>query len=77
MALSFPTVRARIQPSDSLIPFVRRFGPPSRATYLDGNASSLRASFEVRPAVRAFPASGASESGHRVSVAPVVYIKEE
>jgi hypothetical protein len=72
---AFPTFIARIRPSDSLIPYhlaavVPRFGG-TRAPH----ASSLRGLCPAGSSC-AWQTASASEIGHRVSVAPVVFTSE-
>jgi hypothetical protein len=60
-----------MQPSDSPAPFDHGSGLPLPAAYLGADASSVRSHLRGVGRPCAHPlAHGASESGHRVSVAP-------
>ena len=63
-AVPFTDVTARMQPSDSLIPFGFGSGRPSPSAYLAADASFVP--LRVHPRTR-----NASEMGHRLSVKPV------
>ena len=72
-ATPFPDVNARIRPSDSLVPIDCGYGLPLPSVYLGADASSLRSHLRGVGRPCAHPrAHGASESGHRVSVAPEI-----